>query len=229
MVTLTLLEAHNVFGSGGVVIDERVLKRTLMSVEAGYINDNPYHNHIHAADVVQTTGYLLAQVRFRLLPPLSAPPYPLLAASPPLLPLSSLSLLLFPFLSSFLPSPVSIPIHFCVVIIPRRHFHWFPYHTADLAVSNFQARHTGCSARRRNSRLPAPRQAPPSLGLGHACVLTSLIPVVLSFSFPRLLLSGVNNAFLSIIGDELAVTYNDSAILENMHVAEFFRLVKQDG
>lgn len=40
---------------------------------------------------------------------------------------------------------------------------------------------------------------------------------------------GVNNAFLSATGHELATTYNDIAVLENMHVAEFFRLLHRDG
>lgn len=40
---------------------------------------------------------------------------------------------------------------------------------------------------------------------------------------------GVNNAFLAAIADPLAITYNDNAVLENMHVAEFFRLVSRDG
>ena len=37
---------------------------------------------------------------------------------------------------------------------------------------------------------------------------------------------GVNNLYLKNVGDDLAITYNDISPLENMHVAEVYRLMK---
>jgi hypothetical protein len=41
--------------------------------------------------------------------------------------------------------------------------------------------------------------------------------------------TGVNNSFLVATGAELALQYNDTAVLENMHVAEFFKLARRDA
>jgi hypothetical protein len=40
--------------------------------------------------------------------------------------------------------------------------------------------------------------------------------------------AGYNNAFLVATSHDLAITYNDAGVLENMHVASFFRLVKEE-
>jgi len=39
---------------------------------------------------------------------------------------------------------------------------------------------------------------------------------------------GVNNAFMTASKDKLAVLYNDMAVLENMHIASSFELMKDD-
>jgi hypothetical protein len=40
---------------------------------------------------------------------------------------------------------------------------------------------------------------------------------------------GVNNAFLIATGSPLALRYNDVSVLENMHVASAFELMRQDA
>lgn len=67
LVATTLLQAHNVYA--GVAVEEAMVKRVMLELERGYVRENPYHNHIHAADVVQSTAYLISQVTGPLLRP----------------------------------------------------------------------------------------------------------------------------------------------------------------
>jgi hypothetical protein len=144
LVITTLAEAHNVFA--GMGIDDMVFRRLVLEIEKGYCGDNPYHNLIHAADVVQSTAFFLSQ--------------PILITQ-----ITKLDTL-----------------------------------AALLAAAVHDYRHPGTSY----------------------CMWFSASRVICVAS------AGVNNAFLAAIGDELALTYNDNAVLENMHVAEFFRLMKHD-
>ncbi len=43
----------------GINVEENTLSRYCSMIERGYRNSNPYHNRIHAADVVQATGHFL--------------------------------------------------------------------------------------------------------------------------------------------------------------------------
>lgn len=57
LVTMTLLEQLGVVGRLGLCPAH--LRAFLALVEAGYSHDNPYHNNLHATDVVQSLGVLL--------------------------------------------------------------------------------------------------------------------------------------------------------------------------
>merc|ERR1711916_247681 len=43
-------------------LDETKLIRYLVSIENGYVNTNPYHNSIHAADVMLTSNFLMRRL-----------------------------------------------------------------------------------------------------------------------------------------------------------------------
>ena len=60
------------------------------------------------------------------------------------------------------------------------------------------------------------------------CPCMSHVGACASCSRCARLLAGYNNAFLVATNNDLAITYNDIAVLENMHVASFFRLVKDE-
>jgi len=48
--TLNLFNSHNFFQ----FIDETIFKDFILFIKKGYSRENPYHNDIHAADVLQT-------------------------------------------------------------------------------------------------------------------------------------------------------------------------------
>ena len=52
-----------------------MLEAMLNHVEAGYTaNGNPYHNNMHACDVLQTTHYFISQTGLAVSPPLPCLP-----------------------------------------------------------------------------------------------------------------------------------------------------------
>jgi hypothetical protein len=51
-------------GAGGLLpVDNETLLNYIRTIESGYPAKNPYHNALHAADVVQATGHFLSQGR----------------------------------------------------------------------------------------------------------------------------------------------------------------------
>jgi len=56
-----LFEKHSLLDSLGIETD--VFNRFILRIQTGYPN-NPYHNSTHAADVVQTTNYLIVKGNF---------------------------------------------------------------------------------------------------------------------------------------------------------------------
>jgi len=123
LLTYFLLEEHGVFDA--LNIDRSKMLAWLTRVDSGYDKANPYHNSLHAADVVANVAYFLRQPNFaKVLTPLD--------------------------------------------------------------------------------------------------ILCALVAAVVhDMSHP-----GLNNTFLELTRHELAVTYNDVSVLENHHVAEAFKTLK---
>ncbi|KNE60154.1 hypothetical protein AMAG_18480 [Allomyces macrogynus ATCC 38327] len=60
---LRVFERHNLISK--LNLDVRVLQNFLLSVEAGYLATNPYHNALHAADVTASMNYYLTRARLQ--------------------------------------------------------------------------------------------------------------------------------------------------------------------
>jgi len=68
-----------------------------------------------------------------------------------------------------------------------------------------------------------------SFGLGKFFDATNKLSLLLSAIIHDMGHDGFNNAFHVAVRDDLALTYNDSSVLENFHLASGFRLLLQDA